>query len=421
MQAGNLFDPYAGNRLCQLGPIPSREDALARLLELPPRPGGMGDVPRHIRVHHLMRLRDLHIPSEMEVRLAESIDLMLRDGYRYRDPDVPSTFAMINGESLRRKRPAPPAIGAAVGGVSGTGKTEGSLRCLSCYPQTIFHESFPGIVESHQQVVWQSVEVPASGKAEDLARALMFAWTKTTGSGRFTGLLAKDKFRNPMQALDEWRHVASAHFLGILHLDEVQNFFKINTLEQRRKRKASDGPAELSIVEDQCLRWILSLLNSWGIPVLFSGTPDGVGAFTKRLSTAERIVVGGAHQFDPFSTWNEPAFKKHFLGQLRHYQYTKVKLTFNDAVAELIHHLTAGVPRIIIALWIGANRLALEDAKDALTVEHLRQASEAYLAPLSPAVSALLSQDPLRLARYEDLVTRDPTFWPSFWESMSKS
>lgn len=418
MQTANLFDPYAGNRLCQLGPIPSRQDALKRLLDLPPRPRDIGSVPRHIRLHHLMKVRDLHIPPEVEGRLAESIDLMARDGYRYRDPDVPSTFSMISGEALRRKRPMNPATGAGVGGVSGSGKTEACLRCMNCYPQTILHESFPGIIGPHLQVVWQSVEVPPSGKAEDLARALMKAWEAATGSGRFTALLAREKFKNPMQALDEWGHVASAHFLGILHLDEIQNFFKINTLEQRRKRRAGEGPPDLSIVEDQCLRWILSLLNTRGMPVLFSGTPDGMGALTKRLSTSERIVMGGAHQFDPFGTWDQRSFKVQFLGQLQHYQYTKVKLAFNDGVAELIHRLTAGVPRIIIALWIGANRLALESPDDALTVEHLRMASDIYLAPLAPAVSALLSQDPLRLGKYEDLVTRDTTFWPSLWESM---
>lgn len=419
MRTPNLFDPYADNILCQkLGPMLSRNEALAQLLDLPPRPQNVASIPRHVRVHHLMRLRGLHIPPEVEGRLYESIDLMLRGGYPNRDPNEPSTFAMISGEALRRKRPPSPAIAAAVGGISGTGKTQGSLRCLSCFPQVIRHEKFPGMHGPHQQVGWLSADVPASGKAEDLARALMTAWEQATGSGRFTELLAREKFRNPMQALDEWRHVASAHFLGILHLDEVQNFFKLSTLEQRRKRKGGDGPPELSIVEDQCLRWILSLLNTWGIPVLFSGTPDGIGALTKRLSTAERIVTGGVHQFDPFISWHRPAFRQTFLQSLGRYQYTKEKLAITDSVAELIYSLTAGVPRIIMALWIAANRLALESDKDILTANHLRKASELYLAPLAPAVSALLSQDPLRLAKYEDLVTADKTFWPSFWESM---
>lgn len=37
----------------------------------------------------------------------------------------------------------------------------------------------------------------------------------------------------------------------------------------------------------------LYLTNSGQIPLLVSGTPDGIGALTKRLSTLERITTMG--------------------------------------------------------------------------------------------------------------------------------
>ena len=417
-----LLDPYADNMLCQqLGPIYSRLEALGSLIECPPRPKRLKDMPPHIRLRHLMQLRDFHIPREVEGRLFETIDLMVREGYRYRDPAQPSTFATLSGEAMRRKRPGMPALAAACEGISGGGKTEASLRCLNSYPQQVIrHESFPGFIGAHLQVVWLSVDVPPSGKAEDLARALMIAWDRVTCSGRFTSLLAKERFKNPMQVLDEWRQVAASHFLGILHLDEIQNFFRLGSLEQRRKRKARDGPPELSIVEDQCLRWILTLLNTWGIPVLFSGTPDGIGALTKRLSTLERITTGGYHALQPFGSWDEEPFRKSFMGQLGHYQYVNTKLAISDGLAELVFSLSGGVPRVIIALWIAANRLALEEPQDTLTLDHFTKAADTFLAPLGPAIAALRSQDPQRLAKYEDLVSRDLTFWPRFWESIGR-
>ena len=54
----------------------------------------------------------------------------------------------------------------------------------------------------------------------------------------------------------------------------MQNLFKIPSLEKRRKVKINES-LELSIVEDALLKWILSLTNTWQIPVLFNGTPDG--------------------------------------------------------------------------------------------------------------------------------------------------
>ena len=64
MAKPNLVDPYAGNILTQhLGPILSREQALAKLRLVPAVPGDMSGVPKHIRLHMLMVVRDLHLPS----------------------------------------------------------------------------------------------------------------------------------------------------------------------------------------------------------------------------------------------------------------------------------------------------------------------------------------------------------------------
>ena len=137
------------------------------------------------------------------------------------------------------------------------------------------------MVNGLQQVVWLSLDVPAGGKATDLAAALMTAWKKATGSTRFDNTLAGE-WRNGPQMLDEWRQVASSHFLGLLHLDEIQNLFKLPPLKSRSKRKPGEPQPELRIIDDQSLKWILTALNEWQIPLLVSGTPDGFGALTKR-------------------------------------------------------------------------------------------------------------------------------------------
>lgn len=416
-----LLDPYPGSLLHEgLGPLLSREQAARSLIELPAAPGRLGGVPRHVRLHLLMQLQGFHVPPLEENRLYETMDLMIRTSYRYRDPNAAATFADLSCETVRHKRPGVPAMGAAAEGPSGTGKTEAVLRSLGLYPrQCIVHESFPRMIGPHMQVVWQSVDVPPSGKSEDLARTLMTSWQDTTETARFAHLLAKERFRNPLQALEEWRQVARAHFLGILHLDEVQNFFKLQSLEKRRSRKAGDRPPELSISEDNCLKWVLTLLNRGGFPVLFSGTPDGIGALTRRLSTLERLSVRGFHPFRLFESTDDAAYRTTFLGQLSRYQYLQRKLVIDDAVAELILELSGGVRRILIALWIAAQRIALERQDDAFLKEDLVTAANTLLAPLAPAVAALRSKDPLKMERYEDLVSNDATFWPRFWGSMA--
>ncbi|WP_088279067.1 AAA family ATPase [Ideonella sp. A 288] len=418
-----VLGPYEGNILqIPLGSIHSREEALERLIELPKMPINLRDLPRHIRVHHLMGLRDFHVPPLEEGRLFESIDLMVRSGYHYRDPRSPGTFGVISGELPIRMYPRIPAHAAAVEGASGTGKTQGCLRSLNLYRhQTFLHGHFPGFKDPHFQVTHLSADVPSSGTAEDFARVLMRAWQQATGSTRFDHLLKRDRFRNPMEALNEWRQVAISHFLGILHLDEVQNFFKLATLEQRRRRDGKGGTPELSIVEDRCLKWILELLNTWGIPVLFSGTSDGIGALTKRLSNLERFGTGGYHSLSVFDQWDDPAYRKQFLGQLGRYQYTMQKLKVDDDLAKLILELSGGIPRVIVALWVSANRLALERPDDKLTTSDFVLASQTYLGPLAPAIAAVRSKDPLRMRVYEDLVSQDTTFWSRLWGRVGQS
>lgn len=408
-------DPYAGNQLiAPLGPIRSRSEVLGMLTEIPRRPKGVDSIAPHVLAHELMVLRDFHIPSQQEAQLYETIDLMIRQNYRYLDPGKASTWEVVSGDPLRRHPFRAPEFGAAVVGHSGMGKTQAIRRCLHIYPQQVVtHPTFPHMAGSHVQVVWLSVDIPASGRTADLASALMRAWDKATGMARFETALAREK-RNGTKMIEEWQQVASAHFLGLLHLDEIQNLFKLSALKRRSKRANLDDVNELSIVEDQTLKWILTLMNTWQIPLLVSGTPDGISALMRRVSNAERFVGSGYHVFQAFAPTNVQIFRTTFLDELGKYQYVPKKLLVDDDLAKTILELTAGIPRLIIALWIGAHRIALERGKGDLRIADFKTAAATLLAPVQPAVAALLSGNPKLMARYEDLLPQDPAFWRQF-------
>lgn len=392
-------------------------DALRRLLYQPTVPGDMVGVPLHIRMLDLMKVRDLHIPTPIERQLLQTVDLMVRSSYSYRDPRQASTWASISGESEGMGIRLSKATAAAVEGLSGVGKTEACLRSLhSLGPQVIQHDSFPQLVGAFKQVVWLSVEVPASGRSSDFARSLMFAWDEATGGHRFTASLDRSR-SDGQRSLDEFRQVAKAGFLGILHLDEIQNLFKSRPLKERQRRAGADR-GELSIVEDQTLKWILSLTNSGQIPLLVSGTPDGMGALTKRFSTAQRFNTAGYFQLERFTDAQSPQYRKFFLKALEQYQYVNTRISIDDFLAELLLTLTAGIPRILVALWIAAHRISFERRRGVdLTVQDFEIASRTLLAPLAPAISAIREANSMKMDRYEDLVTTDTSFWSDFWSS----
>ena len=79
MKAEDPSNPYAGNLLTECLPgIQSSDATLSSLLYLPPEPTDLGSTPKHVRLHDLMSVRDLHVPTLVERRLFHSIDLMVR-------------------------------------------------------------------------------------------------------------------------------------------------------------------------------------------------------------------------------------------------------------------------------------------------------------------------------------------------------
>ncbi|TDU23286.1 AAA domain-containing protein [Panacagrimonas perspica] len=427
------FNPYEGNILVDgLGPIPSPTELENFLLNLPKAPGAILEAPAYIRLHELLLLENLFVPSPTSISTAQSIDLSLRHSYRSRDPRIPANrWGEVEQHAKGPTSVRPPALdevrGArlvTIGGAAGTGKTRTISKSLSRYRELIIHETFPGLVGQHVQAVRLSVDVPASGQLVDLAAGLMMEWDRvfTHGLGskaaRFELPLARYRHaRKPSQGLpmfDEWSSVARAHCLGVLHLDEIQNFFRIPTLEQRRAKKSADSLPELSVKDDQALLRLLTWCNSMRIALVFSGTPDGMHAFARRLSVLTRVANGFFHEFSPLDGPNGPGFK-FFSKRLESYQYVRNPLKLDEAARNTLHRLTASVPRILIGLWVGGQRIALERDKEDFLLTDLETAAATLLGPLRPAVQALLKGDPVSLRRYEDLMHLNDGFWKQFW------
>lgn len=414
------WDPYAGNVLIKrLDPIPSPYDVLTDLTKRPRLPPDLQGMPRHLRIHWLMDVRGFHFPSLVEQRMASAIDLMIRQNYKRNDPSNPKIWARISAEEEAgfRDVPSAPSLAACAEGIAGVGKTATAVLCLERYRQTIPHESFPGTNKGLLQIVWLSVAVPPSGTAWDLVRRLMQAFKDATGTNRFDAWLTRTvrPSNSDMRALDEWLHAASTSFLGLLHLDEVQNLFRLASLRKRKSAKGSE-PVELAIVEDKLLKWILDTINAGRFALLLTGTPDGVGALSKRLATQQRVISGGYFQFEPLAVPSrEEDVASSFFGVLAAYQYVDKPIKVDLELVKVIIELTAGIQRVVMALWMAAHRVAFDRNKGDLLSQDFVQAAQTWLAPLAPAIAAYRKKDFKQMANFEDLVVGDTPFWRKLW------
>jgi hypothetical protein len=392
---------YRDNPLIEAcGPILSKEAMFQKLSHLPEPPSAIRNIPFHERRHMILELWNLHIPTQVGMEIAAVITEMIMQGYSQCRPGTPEFFRRFYKNPLPVFHP----IASSVEGISGMGKTVAIDRALRLFNQFVVHKQFPGYVSPVTQLIWLKVDAPASGKLIDLAVNLMRALDNALGTEHFEKALSKNSKRGA-DLFNEWLGIANKYFLGFIVIDEIQNLFKLAPLKARRSRQDTFSPKhELRLVEDEVLKLILSITNTWGIPVMVSGTPDGIGALGTRMAVAQRIASHGYHQFLRPSSSTDSTFRNCTLEGLAQYQWVTNHVQLDDQFADLFYSLTAGVPRICNALWIAAHSVAFDEGRDELKHNDFIHASERHLSAIKPAVGALLSNDPGRLRRYEDVL-----------------
>ncbi|KQX22135.1 ATP-binding protein [Variovorax sp. Root434] len=376
-----------------------------RLIYLPPKPDAVVQPSRALLEHHVADIFRMHIPTAAGIELAQTIGFMLTQGYVHRNPSDPATWGRIYSTVGAQAAVSPIQLGAMVTGISGAGKSTAIERALHLYPQVVRHEKMAGLAKPSPQLLWLKVDVPESGKIIDLVDNLARATDKALGTSHANNLFSGRR-HNGSALAREWLQRISCNFLGLLVLDEMQNLFKIETKAKREAtaRARSGQRPELRIVDDEALKFLLTLSNSSKIPTLYCSTPDGLAALGTRMSTAQRMLSGGFHTFSHAQSADDDFFRKRLFPTLCHYQWLPEKLLASDELRRLLFDMSAGVPRLAVMAWFHASRRAIHRKADALSFDDFRHVREHALGPLRHAVAALLSNDPRQLQQYEDLM-----------------
>ncbi len=376
-----------------------------RLIYLPPYPDPSIDVPRHHLEHLVADIFRMHVPTAAGIELAQTIGYMLIQGYVHRNPKDPATWQRIYSTPGPQAAVSPIQLGAMVTGISGAGKSTAIERALQLYPQVVAHEHVPGLAKPSPQLLWLKVDVPASGKIADLVENLSRATDAALGTSHTEELLSGRRLKGAALA-HQWLQKIACNFLGLLVLDELQNLFKIATKASRTAASARQNGLrpELRIVDDEVLKFFLTLTNFAKIPTLYCSTPDGMAALSTRMSTAQRMLTAGFHTIPHALSADDDFFRKRLFPVLCRYQWLPEKLPATDELRHLLFNLSAGVPRMALMVWFHASRRAIQRNAPGLSFDDFQHAGMHAMGPLRPAVTALLSDDPRRLQRYEDLI-----------------
>jgi len=363
-----------------------------------------------LRRHCVHRLKDAFFPGGRAVMFADDFGMLLRRGYVGRDPSRRrhESRALRVAEQAREGLLlsanasllyANNADSSLLSGIPGMGKTLTVKEVLGSYEQVIEHSEMPA------QIVYLRLDTPVKASLRGLCVDFFVQVDSLLGQETYTRLYA-GQHATEESMMSNMALVANYHALGCLVIDEIQHLSTDATGKMRIVR--SDEP------EPDLMRFMVTLTNKMGVPVLFVGTRDAGDLFVRTASMARRSVgnFGGVwmnHAADS-SEWRT------FLTDLWQYQWTKSETALTPELRAVMYDETQGVVDLAVKLFMRTQiRLILRtDSNPAfperIDADFIRSVAKTDFEPVKGFVHALREDDPSLMARYRDLTSFNKDF-----------
>jgi hypothetical protein len=177
--------------------------------------------------------------------------------------------------------------------------------------------------------------------------------------------------------------------IGILIIDEFQFW--------RSKTKDSD----------QVIGFLVSLINTIKLPIIFSGTPAAKGKLESSLALARRVTgfnVWDPLQFHTSKSQTRNQMWDYFSRRLWQFQYlAKPSEPLTPEISQAWFDCCQGVLDIAVKLYIQVQLRAIQSKKELISAELFRKVYEDDFKPVHSIVNALRSHNPEIIADYPDL------------------
>ncbi|MDM0068785.1 TniB family NTP-binding protein [Variovorax sp. J31P207] len=369
--------------------VKSDEEWLEQLTVLPAFDESQLRDPGYLRSYYVAELKDFFIPAERARQLSRRLDMLIRAGYRKRNPLKGDHFRALqrNYAAAQKSGKKEPLAFSEVRtitsfsliGVSGMGKSTTTEAVLAAYPQYILHDE----LDLHQ-VVWLKVECPRDGSVKELALNILRAFDDVLG----TAHAPKSAKNVTLEVLmNQVKQLARAHCLGLLVLDELQNV----------SVRKSGGREEL-------LNWYQELVNELKLPLLVLGTFKARAVLQLDARHSRRAgILGGA-------TWRPLTRGAEFdllVETLWSFQWLREPGELTVEFRDVIFEETQGVVAFIVDMFLVSQLQALSQGKETLTPELFRTIARTEFEILQPLLNALRSKQPNRIAKFEDVDSYD--------------
>jgi len=348
--------------------------------------------PAGLRKHCIMRLGRYFEPLERQIQLADRFDMLLRQGYIGRNPlthdyirHLQSGAERIEAKSLTTSTSQPvenTATSFALVGCSGIGKSKAIEKVLHLYPQCIQHtEPF-----SLLQITWLKLDCPHQGSPKQLCINFFSAVDRLAGTNYFNWYGSRRASVDEMMV--HMAHIANLHALGVLVIDEIQHL-----------NKTKIGP-------DALLNFLVTLVNTIGVPVILIGTLSAIPLLQENFRQARRASGLGSLIWDRMpqgKAWD------YFIGQLWQYQWTREPTALNPDIQVVLYEESQGILDIVVKLFMLAQLRVVSIGEvrhgpELLTAELLQKVAKEDFRIVRPMLDALRANDIRTLRKYDDLL-----------------
>lgn len=375
--------------IARLPPILSEDEAIKALSEPPLFHVRERQYPDHIRTQCIMRLSRYFEPLNRHLKLEQSFSTLLRQGYLGRNPTSGTYLRHLQDAHERTvtrdlygcRNPLPStAFSFALVGCSGIGKTKTVERILGLYSQVIHHPK----PFSFDQIVWLKLDSPHLGSPKQLCINFFHAIDLLLG----TSYLHDFRRMSLDEMMVRMTQVTDLHALGVLVVDEIQH------LNQAR------GTAK-----EELLNFLVTLVNTIGIPVLLIGTMGAVQLLQGDFRQARRASGLGSMVWERLARtdgWD------HFVDRMWRFQWTQEQTPLTNDLCDCLYEESQGIIDVVIKLFMLAQLQAIQLRRvrgrpETLDVKLLQHVARENFKLIAPMIGALKRGDREAIAKYDDI------------------
>ncbi|MBR3431887.1 MAG: ATP-binding protein [Clostridia bacterium] len=343
---------------------------------------------RGMLVQNLLRL---YQPCEKDIDIYNKVERCIRWGYADRNPFSPQfvqqrqlEFAAQNrGEGfVQYTQTYHTTNGFALLGISGLGKSTTLRHVLGRYPQVIRHKRYHDIPFNETQITWIHMDCPEDGSLKGLCAGFLEQVDNLLGTDYFFQYAEKKATLNKMRIA--MARIARNYHLGVIVIDEIQN---------------------LCVAKDQSipiktLNFLVTLVNSIGVPVILVGTPRALAFLQKEFQQAKRACGQGDALWEHMQ--NDSVWRM-FVTAIWKYQYTKHRVELTDKMVDALFEEAVGIPFLAVNIYKLVQEYAIYSGEETFTPQSFHTIASQKMKLTLEMRRSLLSGKDINLQQYLDL------------------